>query len=284
MSVQYIKNDKFHLHDGIACKTKGILQYNPYAILDRVFYSFGLWYNDYLYPTEDRTHFCGSITADLTGISFSSGDPIMIGGQAVGYWIESAVGDQSCTIAIPFGMYEPEVYLPDIYQPIGDMIKSYDTMYVFKRYFNTAEYNAAFWHIDDGGTVIPRLTNSDTAWDDPNIIKNVDIINYSIIRNQSVFGHNSKVYATNNKYKVTLSLPASTPIEKVDQLLQSPAVMFQVDDRSTYNMNNDYNWSFDTPLGGGTISALAKKVSLLTETLKMVTGSKRYEIEGIIEG
>lgn len=281
MADQIIKNDKFRRD--VNCR--GILQMNPYLRLDNV-QLLKQYYTDEIvgaittYIPLAKTN----VSAEELGL-IGTYDAVLIGGQTAGYvnsWGEASQDYWELQLIMPYGTYllkdETTHWVSD-----PPMEKEWDTLYFFKRYLNTADYNCAFWY-SDGGQPIAIGCNSDPAWDDPNVFKQVEISSYGVTRVQSLYGHHGKVFNSANKYVVKISLPFSTPIEKIQQLLQSEAVMLQMDDRSTTDYDNQNNWKIVKPLGGGCVSPVQRKVTISSSTLRQNIRRERYEIDGILEG
>ncbi len=274
--MQLEKNLKYRRQLNESCRH--ILYFNPKLRMDNV-----QVFDEMEQPVGD-THwnqwlFTGTVDPATLGVNV--GDVVLIGGQS-GTFVESIylnTGNYFLVCATPYGTY----YTEDV-NLIVDSVKPYDNIYIFRPYYNTGDYTAAFWHNNGAGTIVPILGSIDQPWDDPNVLKNVMVTEYELLRDQSLYGHHKKVYNSNNTYKVKLTFDYKTPVERINQILQSEVLALQPDDRETFTYTNDNLYQFPKPFGGGSISPLIRKVTLLNKTLKENYGRQRYEIEAILEG
>lgn len=220
-------------------------------------------------------------TVDPATLGVNVGDVVLVGGQ-MGTFVESIylnTGNYFLICATPYGTYY--TVDPDI---IVDSVKEYDNVYVFRPYYENGDYTSAFWWNDGADNITEILPSGGSVWDDPNILQDVLILEYEMISDLSLYGHHKKSYNANNTYKVKLAFDYNTPVEKINQIIQSEALALQPNDRETFTYTNDYNYLYPKPLGGGSISPLVRKLTLISKTLKENYGRRRYEVIAILEG
>lgn len=237
-------------------------------------------------------------------------DILSFGGQFAGFSYNSTVE----SLYINRMVMPASAFDYDDLKNVGEMTVAYDTMYVFKSLFTDSSTSSALWSecynpyikrvSDDDGVIEGLSCLNDTLYglgltnpyiadtwgsasstDTENNIQNVKIVEYNIISNASKFGHHNKIYNSKNIYKAKLRLPYKTPIRKVEQMLQSEALVFMFNDRSTYN---DYSIPYGNkiikPLGGGSINPVVKGITIIDGSITESIRRGYYEIEVIFEG
>jgi hypothetical protein len=163
------------------------------------------------------------------------------------------------------------------------MVRLYDSVKVYTPLFDYGNSNpSGYAYAGANGTNYGTTTNTDTD----NSIGSVKIMEVKMLNNTSSYGYHSLTYNSKVTYQAKLRLPYKTPIEKIQQLLQSNDILFMYDDRVVHN---DYTipstaYNVQKPLGGGCINPVASKVSVITKSLTETYRRNTYELEVIIEG
>lgn len=115
-------------------------------------------------------------------------------------------------------------------------------------------------------------------------ITGVRIKDYSEITQRKTFGFHRSQFDVLTEYHATLEIPAETDKIKIDQMINSEAVIFVSDDRDTNVLAPPDGWKFDKPKGGGSINPIGRKVSIKTNTTKygLRRGYQLFDV--ILEG
>ena len=268
-----IKNDRFKAGD------RGVILYNPY------FYENTYASSTITNQTASKTSWLSINAGDpIGGGSISSWDILLYGGQVGGF---ALFDDTETYISVPYGSYD-NIASTDI----SGMLNQHDTLYAFKEYnrcysvWNGSEYeNKWASYRADTGTGGELVTyGSNVEHTNNNVIENVYVISNEIVKNHSTFGHHSNVYQTYNTYKLKLLIPYSTTITQIEQMIESRALAFYADDIDVYTFETATGYSIVKPLGGGSVSPLIRKITLLNGSLTESNRRNGFEIEVIIEG
>ena len=245
------KNDRFQ--PGCA----GSLYFNPTTVSKQ-----SLSYSGY-------SASLGNMQLSVGSGQFVDGNIIAFGGQVVGY-VSNAISGGGAYISFPEETW-PNMGTIGV-QVLTDYLNNYDYLYSFKpNYDYFYEFNSVQHGV--GYTKYP-----DTC------IENVMIKDYSVVTKRKTFGFHKKQYDVLTEYHATIEIPAGVDKIKIDQMLNSDAVVFLSNNRSASAVSMPTGWKFDKPRGGGSLNPMGRLVSINTDSTKY--GIRRgYQLfDVILEG
>jgi len=205
-----------------------------------------------------------------TTTEISEGDIVSFGGQFGGFVLD--VDATAGTISI----HVPEETFPDMSTELGNIltkyVNNYDYIYAFK-----PNYDVAYsYGTNDFGTGYTKYPDT--------CIENVRIREYSETVKRKTFGFHRKQYDILTEYPATLEIPPDVDKMKIDQMLNSDAVIFVPDDRSVSIVSLPTGWVFDKPHGGGSVNPIVRKISIKTDTMKYGLRRGYQLLDVILEG
>ena len=245
------KNDRFQ--PGCA----GSLYFNPTTVSKQAL----------TYVTYSTSN--GAVQMYVNSGQFINGNIISFGGQVVGYVYDETNGNGA-------NIYFPEETWPNMEangaQILTEYLNNYDYIYSFlPNYDYFYEFNSV-----QHGTGYTK--HPDTC------IENVRIKDYSDVTKRKTFGFHRKQFDILKEHHATIEIPAETDKLKIDQMLNSDAVIFVPDNRTVSVLLMPNGWKFDKPKGGGSINPIGRKVSINTNSIKygLRRGYQLFDV--ILEG
>jgi hypothetical protein len=202
------------------------------------------------------------------------GDLVLFGGQFVGiveYIASAGTGYINIRISVPEETWDDMSSLLD--GVLTKYVNNYDNLYIFRPNY---DYSYTF---NSGAGYNTSLTKY------PDVcIENVRIKEYSENVQRKTFGFHRKQYDSLAEYSAILEVQPDADKLKIDQMLNSEAILFLSDDRNVEQLSLPTGWKYDKPKGGGSINPIGRKVSVKDGDIKYGLRRGYQLINVILEG